>query len=73
MLSQTGRPLRIIPDSEETENMLEDVDEGEEEEEGSRPDIDVTWSDVIQDGACVGSPLAKLSNFRCPVFVLCLS
>ncbi len=28
LLSQTGEPLVVDPDSEETENMLEDVDEG---------------------------------------------
>ncbi|XP_068594396.1 uncharacterized protein [Cebidichthys violaceus] len=33
LLSQTGQPLNVIPGSEETDNMLEDVDEGEEEEE----------------------------------------
>ncbi len=35
LLSQTGEPLVVDPDSEETENMLEDVDEGgDEEDEG---------------------------------------
>ncbi|KAL0150590.1 hypothetical protein M9458_054183 [Cirrhinus mrigala] len=35
LLSQTGQPLVVDPDSEETENMLEDVDEGEDgEDEG---------------------------------------
>jgi len=35
LLSQTGQPLVVNPDSEETENMLEDVDEGvDEEDEG---------------------------------------
>ena len=40
LLSQTGQPLRMDPDSEETENLLEDVqeDEGEEEDEGIEED-----------------------------------
>ncbi len=33
LLSQSGQPLVVDPDSEETENMLEDVDEGEDEED----------------------------------------
>ncbi|CAL8251926.1 unnamed protein product [Merluccius merluccius] len=38
LLSQTGQPLQVNPDSEEAENMLEDVAEGEEEDEGFEED-----------------------------------
>ncbi|XP_073688561.1 uncharacterized protein [Garra rufa] len=51
-LSQTGQPLVVDPDSEETENMLEDVDEGEDEEdEGFREDqtLDITVSSLTDD------------------------
>ena len=38
LLSQTGKPLQVDPDSEEAENMLEDVALGEEEDEGFEED-----------------------------------
>ena len=38
LLSQTGQPLKVSPDAEETEDMLEDVEGGEEEDEGIEED-----------------------------------
>ncbi|XP_057183912.1 uncharacterized protein LOC130550451 [Triplophysa rosa] len=52
LLSQTGQPLVVDPDSEETENMLEDVDEGGyEEDEGFDEDqtFDVTLSSLSDE------------------------
>ncbi|XP_042560785.1 uncharacterized protein LOC122130196 isoform X3 [Clupea harengus] len=52
LLSQTGQPLRMDPDSEETENLLEDVqeDEGEEEDEGIEEDQ--TPDDTVMNISC---------------------
>ncbi len=52
LLSQTGEPLVVDPDSEETENMLEDVDEGgDEEDEGFGEDQthDIAVSSLTDD------------------------
>ncbi|XP_058627811.1 uncharacterized protein LOC131538036 [Onychostoma macrolepis] len=52
LLSQTGQPLVVDPDSEETENMLEDVDEGEDEENkgfGEDQTHDITVSRLTDD------------------------
>ncbi len=52
LLSQTGQPLVVDPDSEETENMLEDVDEGEDEEDegfGEDQAHDITVSSLTDD------------------------
>ncbi len=52
LLSQTGQPLVVDPDSEETENMLEDVDEGEDEEDegfGEDQTHDITVSSLTDD------------------------
>ncbi len=52
LLSQTGQPLVVDPDSEETENMLEDVDEGEDEEDegfGRDQAHDITVSSLTDD------------------------
>ncbi|KAJ4936225.1 hypothetical protein JOQ06_000827, partial [Pogonophryne albipinna] len=57
LLSQTGRPLRIIPDSEETENMLEDVDEGEEDEGFEEPTVPILLLD---------DPGISISSLPCP-------
>ncbi len=52
LLSQTGEPLVVDPDSEETENMLEDVDEGEDEEDegfGEDQTHDIAVSSLTDD------------------------
>ncbi|CAL8271039.1 unnamed protein product [Merluccius merluccius] len=51
LLSQTGQPLQVNPDSEEAENMLEDVAEGEEEDEGFEEDQtpDLTVPGLLDD------------------------
>ncbi|ROI52211.1 hypothetical protein DPX16_3481 [Anabarilius grahami] len=48
LLNQTGQPLVVDPNSKETENMLEDVDE---DDEGFREDEthDITMSSLIDD------------------------
>ncbi len=52
LLSQTGEPLVVDPDSEETENMLEDVDESEDEEDegfGEDQTHDIAVSSLTDD------------------------
>ncbi|RXN22060.1 hypothetical protein ROHU_036759 [Labeo rohita] len=52
LLSQTGQPLVVDPDSEVTENMLEHVDEGEDEENegfGEDQTHDITVSSLTDD------------------------
>ncbi|XP_056312322.1 uncharacterized protein LOC130223503 [Danio aesculapii] len=51
LLSQTGQPMALNPDSEETEEMLEDVDEGGEEDEGFGEDevYDITVPSLSND------------------------
>ncbi|XP_063063642.1 uncharacterized protein LOC134456175 [Engraulis encrasicolus] len=51
LLSETGEPLQVIPDTEETNTKLEAVDVGEEEEEEIFEDTlaDMTVSSVLDD------------------------
>ncbi|XP_056310462.1 uncharacterized protein LOC130221922 [Danio aesculapii] len=51
LLSQTGQPMALNPDSEETEEMLEDVDKGGEEDEGFGKDevYDITVPSLSDD------------------------
>ncbi|XP_038588681.1 uncharacterized protein LOC119913343 isoform X2 [Micropterus salmoides] len=59
LLSQTGQPLAVNPDSEETEGILEDVDEGEEEEDdGFEKD---TVSSLLDDWSFSTSSLSAAS------------
>ena len=65
LLSQTGQPLKMHPDSEETEDMLEDVDEGEEEEEDDEgfeedPTHDLSVSSLLNDPSFSSRPCPSL-------------
>ncbi|XP_030295203.1 uncharacterized protein LOC115595183 [Sparus aurata] len=67
LLSQTGQPLKLHPDSEDTEDMLEDVDEGEEEEEEEEecfeedPTLDLSVSSLLND--------PSFSSRFCPSYI----
>ncbi|XP_056277468.1 uncharacterized protein LOC130198340 [Pseudoliparis swirei] len=69
LLSQTGQPLKILPDSEETDNMLEDVNEREEEEEGEDEGFqEDTVSSLLDDPSFTDSsqPAATYLLFQTP-------
>ncbi|XP_062305989.1 uncharacterized protein LOC134010142 [Osmerus eperlanus] len=72
LLSQTGQSLNVNPDSEETEGMLEDVHEGEEEEdEGFQEEPSLAVSSLLDDPSFSTPTLPPASMAKINVSAFC--
>ncbi|XP_073690797.1 uncharacterized protein [Garra rufa] len=66
LLGQTRQPLVVDPDSEETENMLEDVDEGEDEEDEGFGEDQTLVSSLTDDPSFSLSSTQPVPSFTQP-------
>lgn len=69
LLSQARQPLKVLPKTEEADDMLEDVDEGDEDEGFEENVTDMTLSGLLDDpvpsplpACCLPSPPAASSS-----------